>query len=113
MGLPADRHPHGDILSNDSKRPAFEAYVVDGDGKDAFWTKIGAAWPHDDNKGFNVQLTAMPLRAESRCAFPKSRRIGSRKSLRAATVRDVLSAAELTCALAHGSSELARAQTEP
>ncbi len=36
-------------------------YVVDGEGETAFWTKLGAAWPHEDGRGFNVTLTAMPL----------------------------------------------------
>jgi hypothetical protein len=34
-------------------------FVVDGEGDNAFWTKIGAAWLHEDGKGFNVTLTAM------------------------------------------------------
>jgi hypothetical protein len=29
--------------------------------RSAFWTKIGAAWPHDDRKGFNVELIALPV----------------------------------------------------
>jgi hypothetical protein len=42
-------------------RPAYDAFVVDGEGKEAFWTKIGAAWPHEDRQGFNLQLTALPI----------------------------------------------------
>ena len=26
-----------------------------------FWTRIGAAWPHKDGKGFNVVLDAFPV----------------------------------------------------
>lgn len=26
-----------------------------------FWTKIGAAFPHRDGTGFNVQLDALPI----------------------------------------------------
>lgn len=29
--------------------------------KAARWTKIGAAFPHKDGKGFNVELSALPL----------------------------------------------------
>jgi hypothetical protein len=29
-------------------------------GKEAYWLKIGAAWPHKDGKGFNLQLSALP-----------------------------------------------------
>ncbi|WP_407114773.1 hypothetical protein [Bradyrhizobium sp. LMG 9283] len=27
----------------------------------AFWTKIGAVWPHDDANGFNVDLVVLPV----------------------------------------------------
>ncbi len=26
-----------------------------------FWTKIGAAWPHSDGKGFSLNLDALPM----------------------------------------------------
>lgn len=44
-----------------SKKPTHEAFVVTGEGENAFWTKIGAAWRHDDGKGFNVDLIAFPV----------------------------------------------------
>jgi hypothetical protein len=44
-----------------SAQPTHAAYVVEGDGEGAFWTKIGAAWPHDDGDGFNIVLTAFPV----------------------------------------------------
>ncbi|MFK3968605.1 hypothetical protein ACI2KT_34160 [Ensifer adhaerens] len=44
-----------------SNRPTHAVYVVEGEGDNAFWTKIGAAWPHDDNDGFNITLQAMPI----------------------------------------------------
>jgi hypothetical protein len=45
-----------------SHKPAFYAYTVkDREGKDAIWTKIGAAFPHQDGKGFTVQLEALPV----------------------------------------------------
>ena len=42
------------------------AYTVDeydaGNGKKAkTWTRIGAAFPHKDGTGFNVQLRALPV----------------------------------------------------
>lgn len=44
-----------------SKAPTHTAYHV-RDGKDkGFFTRIGAAWPHKDGKGFNVQLDVAPL----------------------------------------------------
>ena len=48
--------------NNDSKVPSHIAYQVrDREGKKAFWTRIGSAWPHADDKGFNIQLEVVPL----------------------------------------------------
>jgi hypothetical protein len=33
--------------SSKSKKPTHEAFVVTGKGESAFWTKLGAVWPHD------------------------------------------------------------------
>ncbi len=47
---------------NEKKPRPHGVYVVEGEGKDKpFWTRIGAAWPHDDGKGFNLQLSCLPL----------------------------------------------------
>ena len=36
--------------------------VQDGnEEKGGFWTKIGAAWPHSDRKGFTVSVEMLPL----------------------------------------------------
>ena len=42
-------------------KPTHRLYNVTGDGKDANWTQIGAAWPHADGNGFNINCNAMPL----------------------------------------------------
>lgn len=44
------------------KAPTHIAYHVrDGvDGK-GFWTRIGSAWSHRDNKGFSIQIDTVPL----------------------------------------------------
>ena len=41
----------------------FVYHVREGakDGDKSFWTRIGAAWPHNDGKGFNLQLDCIPL----------------------------------------------------
>ena len=45
-----------------TKAPTHAAYHVrDGKGGKAFWTKIGAAWPHADGQGFNLQVEMVPL----------------------------------------------------
>jgi hypothetical protein len=46
-------------------------YVVEGEGDDAFWTKVGAAWPHQDGKGFNITLSALPLNGRLVVREPK------------------------------------------
>ena len=45
-----------------SKTPSHIAYQVrDREGGSGFFTRIGAAWPHKDGKGFNVQVDCVPL----------------------------------------------------
>ena len=44
----------------------YDVYVVeeykDKAGEDkSTWTRIGAAWPHKDGKGFNAELRALPV----------------------------------------------------
>ncbi|UOK73964.1 hypothetical protein [Ancylobacter polymorphus] len=41
--------------------PSHVVFVVEGEGDSAHWTRIGAAWPHDDGEGFNLKLACMPL----------------------------------------------------
>lgn len=43
------------------KPPTHTVFIVEGDGDSAFWTKIGAAWAHEDGEGFSLTLIAMPL----------------------------------------------------
>ena len=44
------------------ERPSHKVFVVEdrqeGDDKDAFWTRVGSAWPHKDGKGLNMQLAS-------------------------------------------------------
>jgi hypothetical protein len=44
-------------------QPSLIAYSVKqrGEGKQAIWTKIGAAFPHGKGKGMTIQLDALPL----------------------------------------------------
>ena len=44
-----------------TSHPTHTAYIVDGEGEATFWTKVGAAWTHEDGNGFNIALTALPL----------------------------------------------------
>ena len=46
-------------------KPSHIAYVVidakEGSNKKARWIKIGAAWPNEDGKGFNLVLDAQSI----------------------------------------------------
>ena len=45
-----------------SKRPTHRVYAVKKTGGDkSLWTEIGAAWAHQDGKGFNVKPEFLPL----------------------------------------------------
>jgi hypothetical protein len=46
-----------------SNKPTHLVYHVrdNGDSDKSFWTRVGAAWKHQDGKGFNVTLDAVPL----------------------------------------------------
>jgi hypothetical protein len=48
-----------------------QVFVVDGEGDNAFWTKVGAAWKHEDGKGFNITLSAMPVNGRLVIREPK------------------------------------------
>ena len=49
-------------MARDTQQPAFRAYtVVKREGQDDFWQALGAAFPHQDGKGFNVVLQALPI----------------------------------------------------
>ena len=41
--------------------PTHDVFIVEGEGKNAFWTRICAAWPHKDEQGFNLRLKCIPL----------------------------------------------------
>lgn len=45
-----------------NSKPAFDVYIVEdrGDDQDAFWLKVGAAFPHKDKEGMNIVLQALP-----------------------------------------------------
>lgn len=44
-------------------KPAYDACVVieRGKGKKNYWHKIGAAFPHEDGEGFNIELNSLPI----------------------------------------------------
>lgn len=50
-------------LSEVSRKPFMLGYAVKpiGDGHKSVWNKIGVAWAHKDDRGFEVRLDAIPL----------------------------------------------------
>lgn len=54
------------------KKPTFIAYAVAGEGKQAFWTRIGSAWPHASGEGFNIELNALPANGRIVLMLPKA-----------------------------------------
>lgn len=43
------------------RKPTHAVFHVRGEGKKAFWNKVGAAWLHDDKEGLSVTLDYIPL----------------------------------------------------
>ncbi len=52
-------------------RPTHSVFSVEGEGDSAFWTKIGAAWAHEDGKGFSITLSCLPLNGRLTLREPK------------------------------------------
>lgn len=50
------------------KSKLFRVYsIVPRPKQDDYWLNIGAAFPHDDGKGFNVLLQALPIAVDGQC----------------------------------------------
>jgi hypothetical protein len=49
-----------DTQTNTSNRPTHRLFHVTGEGEQANWARIGAAWAHKDGKGFNIDLEYIP-----------------------------------------------------
>jgi len=58
-------------MKRTQKKPSHAVYVVEGEADNAFWTKIGAAWEHQDGKGLNITLSALPLNGRLVVRDPK------------------------------------------
>ncbi len=49
-----------------NRKPTHDVLHVKGEGKSAYWTKIGAAWMHEDQAGLNLSLDFMPVGGDGR-----------------------------------------------
>lgn len=47
--------------ARNTQPPALIAYCVTERGEKSFWTRIGAAWDHEDAKGLTLQLELVPV----------------------------------------------------
>ena len=50
-----------DQATRETRPPRLLAYHVAERGEKKFWTRIGAAWDHEDGKGLTVQLDLVPV----------------------------------------------------
>lgn len=57
------------------QKPTLNAYAVSGEGKQAFWTRVGTAWPHKSGEGFNIELSALPVNGRIVLMPPKASQI--------------------------------------
>jgi hypothetical protein len=44
-----------------NRAPTHSLFFVTGDRENARWTRIGAAWPNQDGKGFSMAHDAAPI----------------------------------------------------
>jgi hypothetical protein len=63
VASPATSKPERTYDDQDRNPEASDArvYAVTKNGDKSYWTEIGAAWAHQDEKGFNVKLDYLPL----------------------------------------------------
>jgi hypothetical protein len=48
--------------TRETRSPAYIAWHVAGDGDNkAYWTRIGAAWAHQDGEGLTLHLDLLPV----------------------------------------------------
>lgn len=47
--------------SEGGNKPSHYVYVIEGEGDDAFFTKVGALWPTRKGTGFTGKLSASPM----------------------------------------------------
>jgi hypothetical protein len=54
-------------------KPSHGIFHVTGDGKQARWTKIGAAWGHNDSSGMNLAFEYLPAGTQGRIVIRKAK----------------------------------------
>jgi hypothetical protein len=56
-----------------SRKPSHRLYVVVGEGSEATWIPVGAAWPNRDGQGYGIELDAVPLHGRLAMRMPKAK----------------------------------------
>ncbi len=56
-----------------NQAPSHDVFHVTGDGDNARWTKLGAAWQHKDGEGFNLALNFVPVTPGGRFVVRKAK----------------------------------------
>ncbi len=49
-----------------NRKPTHDIFHVRGESKNAFWTKVGAGWIHEDSEGMNLALDLIPADGSGR-----------------------------------------------
>jgi hypothetical protein len=62
-----------------SRKPTHRLYRVLGEGDQAVWTPIGAAWPNKDGIGFSISCDAIPLQGRLMMRLISARTDGGQK----------------------------------
>lgn len=55
-----NRNSRNRQTQRETQPPALIAYHVTERGEKSYWTRIGAAWDHEDSKGLTLQLELVP-----------------------------------------------------
>ena len=55
-----NRKTQNEEQTRENQPPALIAYHVAKRGEKSYWTRIGAAWDHEDAKGLTIQLDLIP-----------------------------------------------------
>lgn len=55
------RNENRNRKSREPQAPAYIAWHVGEKGSKSFWTRIGAAWRHEDGEGLTLQLDLVPV----------------------------------------------------
>ncbi len=63
-------------IETQTRQPTHRLYTVKGEGKNARWIEIGAAWANRDGEGFSIRLDVVPLDGHIVMRAPKAKEGG-------------------------------------